>query len=68
MKKLDWIWYTCNISIKKGKASVQAQANNFELDEVCPIELMLVLLIIPFMFIVSKQQELKGQCVMYQFR
>lgn len=65
MKNLDWM---CNILIKKGKTSVQAQANNLELDEVCPIELTLVLLIIPFMFIFSKhkgrQQELKGQCAM----
>ena len=39
-----------------------------ELDSLCPIEIMLVSQIVPFMFIVAKhkggQQGLKGQCVM----
>ena len=54
---------------------MQAQANNLqhcpkleELERLCPIELMLVSQIIPFMFIVAKhkgaQHGLKGQCVL----
>ena len=38
------------------------------MDRLCPIELMLISQIIPFMFIVAKtkgaQRELKGQCVL----
>ena len=70
-----WICHSCDKAIKKEKLPVQAQANNLqlsqklpELDELCPIEMMLVSQIIPFMFIVPKhkggQQGLKGQCVM----
>ena len=55
--------------------STQAQANNLELcpklkelEDLCPIELMLISQIIPFMFIVAKhkgaQHGLKGQCVL----
>ena len=54
---------------------MQAQANNLdlcpkfdELDNLSPIELMLISPIIPFMFIVTKtkgaQHGLKGQCVL----
>ena len=54
---------------------MQAQVNNLELcptfselDRLCPIELMLISQIIPFMFIVAKtkgaQHGLKGQCVL----
>ena len=53
----------------------QAQANNLslctkfdELENLCPLELMLVSKIIPFMFIVARtkgaQHGLKGQCVL----
>ena len=70
-----WICHSCDKAIKKEQLPVQAQANNLklslklpELDELCPIEMMLVSQIIPFMFIVPKhkggQQGLKGQCVM----
>ena len=74
-KKSDWICHICDKAIKKNKIHVQAQANNLELspkipelDNLCPIEIMLVSQIVPFMFIVAKhkggQQGLKGQCVM----
>ena len=54
---------------------MQAQANNLqlcskfdELDSLCPIELMLISQIIPFMFIVAKHKDaqhgLKCQCVL----
>ena len=54
---------------------MQAQANNLwlcqkfdELECLCPIELMLISQIIPFMFIVAKHKGahhgLKGQCVL----
>ena len=54
---------------------MQAQVNNLELcptfselDRLCPIELMLISQIVPFMFIVTKtkgaQYGLKGQCVL----
>ena len=60
---------------KKKKMPMQAQANNLELcpkleelECLCPIELMLISQIIPFMFIVAKhkgaQHGLKGQCVL----
>ena len=56
---------------------MQAQVNNLELcptfselDRLCPIELMLISQIIPFMFIVVKakraQHGLKKQCVLVQ--
>ncbi|XP_066911966.1 uncharacterized protein [Clytia hemisphaerica] len=74
-EKIYWICYPCDKAIKKDKLPMQAQANNLqlspripELDNLCPIEMMLVSQIIPFMFIVPKhkggQQGLKGQCVM----
>ena len=55
----------------KNKTPMQAQLNNMELcpkfselDRLCPIELMLIFQIIPFMFIVTKakgaQHGLKG--------
>ena len=54
---------------------MQAQVNNLEfcptfskLDRLCPVELMFISQIIPFMFIVAKtkdaQRRLKGQCVL----
>ena len=52
---------------------MQAQLNNMELypkfselDRLCPIELMLISQIIPFMFIIAKTKgaQLKGQCVL----
>ena len=73
--KSEWICDTCDKAIKKNKIPAQAQVNNLELspsipelDDLCPIELMLVKQIIPFMFIVPKhkgaQDGLKGQCVL----
>ena len=73
--KSDWICKSCHNSMSKNEMSIQAQANNLELcptfselDRLCPIELMLISQIIPFMFIVAKtkgaQRELKGQCVL----
>ena len=59
------------INVKK-KIPMQAHANNLRLnyneDEIlCPIELMLISKIIPFMFIVARHQDtqhgLKGQSV-----
>ncbi|XP_066926766.1 uncharacterized protein [Clytia hemisphaerica] len=74
-EEIYWICHPCDKAIKKEQLPVQAQANNLqlspklpELEELCPIEMMLVSQIIPFMFIVPKhkggQQGLKGQCVM----
>ena len=59
----------------KNKMPMQAQLNNMELcakvkelDRLCPIDLMSISQIIPFMFIVAKakvaQHGLKGQCVL----
>ena len=59
----------------KNKTSMQAQLNNMvlcpkfsELDRLCPVELMLISQIIPFLFIVAKtkgaQHGLKGQCIL----
>ena len=56
---------------------MQAQANNLrlchkyhELEILCPIELMLIVKIIPFMFIVAQhkgvQRELKEKCIPVQ--
>ena len=60
---------------KIGYVPMQAQLNNMEhcckfseLDRLCPIELMLISQIIPFVFIVAKtkvaQHGLKGHCVL----
>ena len=73
--KSDWICKSCHNSMSKNKMPMQAQVNNLELcptfselDRLCPIELMLISQIIPFMFIVAKtkgaQHGLKGQCVL----
>ena len=73
--KAEWICRSCHTSLSKKKMPMQAQANNLklcpkfeELDNLCPIELMLISQIIPFMFIVAKtkgaQHGLKGQCVL----
>ena len=59
----------------KSKMPMQAQLNNMELcpkfselDSLCPIELILISQIIPFMFIVEKMKGawhgLKGQCIL----
>ena len=61
--------------MSKNKMPMQAQVNNLELcptfselDRLCPIELMLISQILPFMLIVTKmkvaQHGLKGQCVL----
>ena len=61
--------------MSKNKMPMQAQVSDLEfcptfseLDRLCPVELMLILQIIPFMFIVAKtkgaQHALKGQCVL----
>ena len=73
--KYEWICKSCHNSLTKNKMPMQAQANNLELcqkfkvlEDLCPIELMLISQIIPFMFIVAKhkgaQHGLKGQCVL----
>ena len=61
--KSDWICKSCHNSMLKNKVPMQAQVNNLELwltfselDRLCPIELMLVSQIIPFMFILQKQK------------
>ena len=73
--KSEWICKNCHNSLKSKKMPMQAQANNLELcpkidelENLCPIELMLISQIITFMFIVAKikgaQHGLKGQCVL----
>ena len=73
--KQEYICNGCDRSLIKGKMPAQAQANNLqlnireeELEDLCPLELMLISRIIPFMFIVPKhkgaQFGLKGQCVL----
>ena len=73
--KSEWICNSCDNSLSKQKIPMQSQANNLrlcpkieELENLCPIELMLISQIIPFMFIVSRakgaQHGLKGQCVL----
>ena len=73
--KSEWICKNCHNSLLRKKMPMQAQANNLELcpkieelEHLCPIELMLISQIIPFMFIVAKtkgaQNGLKGQCVL----
>ena len=75
--KSDWICKSCHNSMSKNKMPMQAQVNNLELcptfselDRLCPIELMLISQIIPFMFVVVKtkraQHGLKKQCVLVQ--
>ena len=62
--KYEWICKSCHNYLIKGKMSPQAQANNLELcpklkelEDLCPIELMLISQIIPFMFIVAKHKN-----------
>ena len=73
--KSNWICKTCDRSMRKGRMPEQAFNNGLghcpdikELNELCPLEIMLVSQIIPFMFIVGKtkgaQHGLKGQCVL----
>ena len=73
--KSDWICKSYHSSIMKNKMPMQAQLNNMEpctkfseSDRLCPIELMLISQIIPFMFIFAKlkgaQHRLKRQCVL----
>ena len=70
-----WICNSCDKSLKNKKMPPKAYANNLELnpkykelEDLCPIELMLISQIIPFMTIVGKQRGsqhgLKGQCVL----
>ena len=70
-----WICKNCDRSLQSSNMPAKAQANNLEpcpkykeLEDLCPIELMLISQIIPFMFIVAKhrgaQHGLKGQCVL----
>ena len=73
--KSVWICKSCHNSMIKNKTSMQAQLNNMvlcpkfsELDRLCPVELMLISQIIPFLFIAAKtkgaQHGLKGQCIL----
>ena len=73
--KSMWICKSCDKAMKKKKMPMQAQANGLELcpkydelENLCPLELMLVSQIMPFMFIIAKtkgaQHGLKGQCVL----
>ena len=73
--KSELICNSCHTSLLRKKMPMQAQCNNLELcpkieelENLCPIELMLISQIIPFMFIVAKikgaQHGLKGQCVL----
>ena len=74
--KSDWICKSCHNSIKN-KIPMQAQLNNMELcpkfselDRLCPIELILISQIIPFIFIDAKMKGahhgygLKRQCLL----
>ena len=73
--KSEWLCKSCYKSMMKNKMLMQAQLNNTELcpkfselDRLCPIMLMLIPQIIPFMFMVAKtkgaQHGYKGQCVL----
>ena len=73
--KSDWICKSCHNSISKNKMPMQVQVNNMDLclefsdlNRLCPVELMLISQIIPFMFIVAKtkgaQLELTDPCVL----
>ena len=73
--KSDYICKNCDNSMSKNKMPMQAQVNSLELcptfselDRLCPIEVMLISQIIPFMFIVAKtkgaKHKLKRQCVL----
>ena len=73
--KSGWICRSCHRSMQKNKMPMQAQKNEMELcpkfnefESLCPIELMLISQIIPFMFIVARakgaQHDLKGQSVL----
>ena len=70
----DWMRKICHNSMSKNKMSMQAQLNNLqffpkfrELDRLCPIEIMLMSQMIPFMSIVAKtingQHGFKGEFV-----
>ena len=63
--KSEWICRGCHRSLQNGKMPPQAQTNNLslcpkfeELENLCPLELMLVSKIIPFMFIVARTKVL----------
>ena len=68
----DWICKSCHNSMMKNKTIMHAQLSNMELcpkfselSRLCPIELMLIFQIIPFMFIVAKTKGVQhGQCVL----
>ena len=73
--KSERIFKSCHNCMMKNKMLMKAQLNNMELCpkfselyRLCPIELMLICEIIPFMFIVAKmkgaQHGLKGRCVL----
>ena len=73
--KSKLICKTCDRHMSRKKMPAKVQANNLkpcpkvkELDDLCSLELTLVLQVIPFMYIVGKQKGaqhgLKGQCVL----
>ena len=73
--KEEYICKGCDKHLINGKMPPQAQANNLQLNRIedelrdlCPLELMLISRVIPFMFIVPKhkgaQFGLKGQCIL----
>ena len=61
--KSDWIYKSCHNSMSKNRIPMQVQVNNLELcpkfselDRLCPIELMLIPQIIPFIFLLQKRK------------
>ena len=71
--KSDWGCKSCHNSMSKNKMPIQKQLNNMELcskfselDRLCPIELMLVCQIIPFIFIATKNHGYKEFKLFYQ--
>ena len=62
--KSDWKCESCYRSMLKNKIPMQTQLNNMELcpefseyDRLCPMKLMLISQIIPFMFVIAKTKS-----------
>ena len=73
--KSEWICKSCHTKLQQKRMPVQAQANSMymcpsiaELNDLCPLENMLISQIIPFMSIIAlhkgAQQKLKGHVVL----
>ena len=68
MQKLSQIYAEKQNANAGTKNKMELYPKFYEFESLCPIELMLISQIIPFMFIVAKakgaQNGLKGQCVL----